>query len=38
MWIGIGCNTDPAPAFYLNEDPDPGSQTKADPDSVLVIL
>jgi hypothetical protein len=28
LWIGIGCNADP----------DPGSQTNADPDSVLVRL
>ncbi len=35
LWIRIGFNADPDPAFYLNVDPDtypdPGSQTKADP-------
>jgi hypothetical protein len=35
LWIRIGFNADTDPAFYLNEDPDPGSQIKAihaDPD------
>ncbi len=33
LWIRIGFNADPDPAFYLNadSDPDPGSQTNADP-------
>jgi hypothetical protein len=33
MWICIGFNVDPDPAFYLNADPDPhqGSQANADP-------
>ncbi len=31
--IRIGFNVDPGPAFYLNADSDPGSQTtNADPD------
>ncbi len=25
LWIGIGFNADPDPAFYLKEDPDPGN-------------
>jgi hypothetical protein len=37
LWICIGFNAAPGPAFYLNADPDmdphPGSQTNADPDS-----
>ncbi len=36
LWIRIGCNADPDPAFYLNAnpdtDPDPGSQTNPDTD------
>ncbi len=34
LWIRIGFNPDPDPAFYLSADtgPDPGSQTNADPD------
>ncbi len=33
LWIRIGLNADPDPAFDLNSDPDPepGSQTNADP-------
>jgi hypothetical protein len=31
LWIRIGFNADPDPAFYLNAVPDPGSQTNADP-------
>jgi hypothetical protein len=33
MWIRTGFNADLDPAFYLhaNADPDPGSQTNADP-------
>jgi hypothetical protein len=33
LWILIGFNADPDPAFYLNldPDPDPGSQTNTDP-------
>jgi hypothetical protein len=27
LWIRIEANGDPDPAFYLNADPDPGSQT-----------
>ncbi len=32
LWVRIGFNPDPDPAFYLNLDPvsDPGSQTNAD--------
>ncbi len=30
LWISIGFSADPDPAFYLNEDPDPGSKTSAD--------
>jgi hypothetical protein len=29
LWIRIGFNADPDPAFYLNEDPD--RQTNGDP-------
>ncbi len=29
LWIRIGYNADPDPAFYLNADLDPGRQTKA---------
>jgi hypothetical protein len=32
MWIRIGFNADPDLAFYLNLDPNLGSQTNADPD------
>jgi hypothetical protein len=32
LWIRIGFNADPDPAFYLNADPDQGRQTNADPD------
>jgi hypothetical protein len=32
LWIRIGFNANPDPAFYLNGDLDPGSQTNADPD------
>jgi hypothetical protein len=34
LWIRIGFNADPDPAFYLDADPDPdaGSQIDADPD------
>jgi|LakMenE01Jun11ns_1017448.scaffolds.fasta_scaffold7408114_1 hypothetical protein len=28
LWIRIGFNADPDPAFYLNGDPDPGSHEK----------
>ncbi len=33
LWIRIGFNADPDPAFYLSADPDPdpGSQTNAEP-------
>jgi hypothetical protein len=31
LWILIGFNADPSLAFYHNSDPDPGSQTIADP-------
>jgi hypothetical protein len=31
LWIRIGCNADPDPAFNLKADPDLGSQTYADP-------
>jgi hypothetical protein len=33
LWIRIGFTADPDPAFYFNvvPDPDPGSQTNADP-------
>ncbi len=33
LWIRIGLNTDPEPAFDLNLDPDPepGSKANADP-------
>ncbi len=34
LWIRIGFNADPDPAFYLNADLHPGSQTNADPDLV----
>jgi hypothetical protein len=30
LWIRIVFNADPDPAFYLNADPDSGSQTSAD--------
>ncbi len=30
LWIRIGFNADLDPAFYFNEDLDPGSQTDAD--------
>jgi len=32
LWICIGFNVDPDPAFYLKADLVPGSQTKAYPD------
>jgi hypothetical protein len=35
LWTRIEANADPDPAFYLkkgDKDPDPGSQTNADPD------
>jgi hypothetical protein len=36
LWIRVGFNPDPDPAFYLNVrpdiDPDSGSQTNPDPD------
>jgi hypothetical protein len=32
VWIRIGFKQDPNPAFYLNADPDSGSQTDADSD------
>ncbi len=32
MWIRIGFNADPDPAFYLSADPNPGSQASAFPD------
>jgi len=32
LWIRIGFNANPDPAFYLNAELDPGSQTNADPD------
>jgi hypothetical protein len=40
IWIRIGFNADPELTFYLNEDPylDPGSQTNAAPDRILVRL
>jgi hypothetical protein len=33
FWIRIGLTADPDqdPAFYFNADPDPGSQTNANP-------
>jgi hypothetical protein len=35
LWIRIGFNTDPNPVFfYLNADPNPGSQTNADPGGI----
>ncbi len=33
MWIRIGFNADPDPAFYLNADPDPAFYLNADPDT-----
>jgi hypothetical protein len=30
LWIRIGFKADLDPAFYVNADPDPGSQTNAD--------
>jgi hypothetical protein len=37
MWIRIGFNAYPDPAFYLNADPDPNPecQTDADPGQTL---
>jgi hypothetical protein len=39
LWIRIGFNADPDPAFYFDadpdSDPDPGSQTNADPDQTF---
>jgi len=35
LWIRIGFNADPYPAFYLNADTDPGIQTNADPGQTL---
>jgi hypothetical protein len=32
LWIHLGFNADPDPAFYLNAAPDPGSQTYTDTD------
>jgi hypothetical protein len=32
LWIRIGFNMDPGPAFYLNANPDPDSPTNPDPD------
>jgi hypothetical protein len=32
LWIRIGFNANPVPAFYLSADLDPDSQTNADPD------
>ncbi len=31
LWIRIGFNADPDPAYYLTADPGPESQTNADP-------
>ncbi len=31
LWIRTGFSTDPDPAFYLNADPDTGSQSNVDP-------
>jgi hypothetical protein len=31
LWIRIGFNADPDPAFYIITDPDPGSQTNVGP-------
>jgi hypothetical protein len=33
LWICIGFNADPEPAFNLNADPDLGRQTNAEPDT-----
>jgi hypothetical protein len=40
IWIRIGVNADPDPAFYLNADPDPypGSQTNAGRIRILTRL
>jgi hypothetical protein len=37
LWIRIGFSADPEldPAFYLKADPDPESQTNADPDGTV---
>ncbi len=31
LWIRIGFNADPDPAFYIKADPDPGFETNEDP-------
>jgi hypothetical protein len=33
LWIRIGFNVDPDPAFYLNANPDPAFYLNADSDS-----
>jgi hypothetical protein len=42
LWIRIGFNADPDPAFHLganpNPDPFPGSQTNPDPDPGQTLL
>jgi hypothetical protein len=38
FWIRIGFNTDPDPAFYLDADQGPGSQTNADPCELLIRI
>jgi hypothetical protein len=35
LWIRIGFNADPDPAFSLNADPDQGSHSNAVPDSTV---
>ncbi len=35
LWIRTGLRAGPDPAFYLNTDPDPGSQTDPDPGQTL---
>jgi hypothetical protein len=35
LWIRVGFNANPDPAFFLNADPDPESQTK--PIRILIL-
>ncbi len=37
MWIRIGFNSDPDPAFYLNMDPDPAFYLNADTDPAFYL-
>jgi hypothetical protein len=40
LWIRIGFNADPDPAFYLNVDPDQaqGCRTNADPWGIRILV